>query len=83
VSPYGAEDMSGNVWEWTRSAYGPYPYESKRENLSAPKDTARVLRGGSFNYEVNYVRCAYRFGSYPYFFDWNLGFRLVLSPVGL
>jgi len=49
VSPYGCEDLSGNVWEWTRSLWGKeYPYDPKkdgRENTSAGKDVARVLRG--------------------------------------
>ncbi len=44
AAPSGLTDMAGNVWEWTSSAYLPYPV--------APGDTRtineRVQRGGSF-----------------------------------
>ena len=47
ASPYGALDMVGQVWEWTRSLYRPYPYLPKdgRENLDF--HDARVSRGGN------------------------------------
>ncbi|MEE9275238.1 MAG: SUMF1/EgtB/PvdO family nonheme iron enzyme [bacterium] len=47
ASPYGALDMAGQVWEWTRSLYRPYPYDPKdgRESLTA--EDGRVVRGGN------------------------------------
>ena len=66
ASPYGVEDMSGNVWEWTRSLWGAYPYPTdqqervRRENLQAGRETRRVLRGGAFYNPHGYVRCACR-----------------------
>ena len=35
---------------------------SKREDLQAPAEESRVLRGGAFWDDHQYVRCAYRVG---------------------
>ena len=79
ASPYGLLDMSGNVWEWTRSEFKPYPYDPTdgREDLNRP--TARVVRGGSFYYSEWYVRAARRHLSVPVRRNDNVGFRLVVS----
>ncbi len=81
-SPYGCQDLSGNVWEWTRSHNNKYPYvpTAEREELAAGADTARVLRGGAYVNGARNSRCANRLRGFPY--DWyvSLGFRVVASP---
>ena len=89
-SPYGCEEMSGNVWEWTRSLWGKdilksefcYPYrpEDGREALYADKNMLRVLRGGSFASLHRGVRCSCRGGGNPSGRADFIGFRVVLSP---
>jgi toxoflavin biosynthesis protein ToxD len=63
ASPYGAQDMAGNVWEWTSSLYEPYPYRATdgREQAVSMEDHALcVRRGGSHAYDARSARTAYR-----------------------
>ncbi|HHH42154.1 MAG TPA: hypothetical protein ENK56_09155, partial [Chloroflexi bacterium] len=81
ASPYGVEDLSGNVWEWTRSHWKGYPYNPAdgREDLEAGPDILRVVRGGSFLNDAGNVRCACRLRLNPDL-PWNIsGFRLVVA----
>ena len=82
ASPYGCLEMSGNVWEWTRSHYAPYPYDPRdgREELAAGSTRPRVLRGGAFYSDVAALRCASRDRNLPYLRRYYFGFRLVVSP---
>jgi len=93
-SPYGCEDLAGNVWEWTRSLWGTdwqkpdfvYPYDARdrrREDLDAPDAIWRVVRGGSWGYLRGVARCGVRFRGLPGGRDGGFGFRVVLrsSPV--
>ncbi|MBI3942321.1 MAG: SUMF1/EgtB/PvdO family nonheme iron enzyme, partial [Chloroflexi bacterium] len=90
ASPYGVEEMSGNVWEWTRSLWGKnldkpdfkYPYDPRdgREDLQAPDDVRRVARGGAYFSYGRYVRCASRNHDYPNFRFFDIGVRVAVSP---
>jgi formylglycine-generating enzyme required for sulfatase activity len=79
VSPFGVIDMCGNVWEWTRSAYKPYPYDARdgRETLG---EVARVLRGGAFYSSQNIARCSYRSWDNPDVRQRDDGFRVIARP---
>jgi formylglycine-generating enzyme required for sulfatase activity len=86
VSPYGIEDLSGNVWEWTRSVWGDdlqtvsfgYPYDPRdgREDINV--NANRVLRGGTFDNMRKSLRCACRLGNDPFHRTPFNGFRVVL-----
>ncbi|MCP4423009.1 MAG: SUMF1/EgtB/PvdO family nonheme iron enzyme, partial [Chloroflexi bacterium] len=92
ASPYGALDMSGNVWEWTRTIWNMtggkyddstrYPYQGQdgREDLTKGNDHGRVLRGGSFWSDSYALRCADRFRVDPDFRGVDLGFRVCVRP---
>ena len=78
---WGLQDMHGNVAEWTRSLYRPYPYRDDERNDAAP-DGERVVRGGSWRDRPHRCRSAFRL-SYP---QWqkvfNVGFRVVCPANG-
>ena len=77
--PYGLLDMSGSVWEWTRSPYRPYPFdEEDRGDLDA--DALWVMRGGSFTDPPRNLRTTTRGGADPGARRPFIGFRVALSP---
>jgi formylglycine-generating enzyme required for sulfatase activity/energy-coupling factor transporter ATP-binding protein EcfA2 len=76
----GAADMAGDVWAWTRSEYGYYPYDPKDGREKMQGDRARVLRGGSWFYPADFARCASRLRFDPDARHWDIGFRVVASP---
>lgn len=75
ANPFGLYNMHGNVSEWTRSDYVPYPYNEKAKETSDHK----VARGGSYferpKFSTSYARKAY----YPYQRVFNVGFRVIIE----
>ena len=78
-SPYGVEDLSGNVWEWCCTKWED-SYEHYRGDNDLEGTASRVLRGGAFGSSGGLVRCAGRDRDNPNARDYNFGFRLVLFP---
>ena len=84
ASPYGALDMSGNVWEWVDDWWdGDYYSDSPYSNPQGPPSGSyKVLRGGGwFNY-WDYVRAANRYYIDPENRYNDHGFRCAVSPGG-
>ncbi len=78
--PYPVSDMSGNVWEWTRSPLQPYPYSESDDAATITADALWVMRGGAFNDSEQNARTATRGGADPGARRPFLGFRVVLTP---
>ena len=81
ASPYGLDDMAGNVWEWTSSLYKSYPYNSVDGREDILNTGGRVVRGGSIFVNEDALPCAYRNSYGPPYRYISIGFRLLASPI--
>jgi formylglycine-generating enzyme required for sulfatase activity len=77
---FGLYDMNGNVFEWCQDAYHQN-YNGAPTDGSAWVDggepNSRVLRGGSWLYEADLLRSAYRYAFVQEHRSYSLGIRVV------
>jgi formylglycine-generating enzyme required for sulfatase activity len=76
ASPFGVEDMAGNVWEWCLDYYEAYRGTPKVDPRGSTAGTKRVYRGGSWKSRFNSLRTTTRGSNVPGFSCNDLGFRI-------
>ena len=79
----GAQDMAGNLWEWTSTLKRDYPYNANDgreiENNSFDISNSIVIRGGSFLDAALNLRAANRLADEPDVSNYFIGFRCARS----
>ena len=76
--PWGHRQLIGNIWEWTSTAFAPYPHfepDAYRDNSEPWFYSRKVLRGGSWATRNRYVRSTFRNYFEPERQDVIAGFR--------
>ena len=77
ASPYGVDDLVGNVWEWVKDWYAEdfYMMAPSHDPQGPPRGSFRVLRGGDWSQSPLELRASYRGWDEMTYWGPTLGFR--------
>jgi formylglycine-generating enzyme required for sulfatase activity len=76
-SPFGVEEMSGNVFEWCLDFYEPYKGKEIMNPRPGKNGRQRVYRGGSWKSRMSSLRATARAFNEPGYLSNDVGFRIV------
>ena len=80
ASPFGIEDLSGNVFEWCADGFEPYRGKEVVNPRGSRTGVRRIYRGGSWKSRAASLRASARAFNAPNYSSNDVGFRIVCEP---
>lgn len=77
ASPFGIEDMAGNVFEWCLDSFETYKSKDRANPRGPVGGQKRLYRGGSWKSRVSNLRATARNFNLPDYLSNDVGFRIV------